>query len=242
MIHYIYKITNTINNKVYVGIHSTNNINDGYMGSGVALKSAFKKYGLSNFTKEVIQTANTREEVSNLETQIVTEEFCKLTTNYNLKTGGDECCAHHESTRKKMSIAQTGRKRTPERIEQMRQHMLKNNPMQNEESRNKVRQSKLGKPRSQELKDKVSATLKGKQPAFLNPRVKANQELINRWRLLDQIYDLKQSGMNNADIARSFNGVFKHTTAIRAMLEYISKNGDPRKDHQWLQFMNDTHQ
>jgi hypothetical protein len=42
-IHYLYKITCIINEKYYLGIHSTNNINDGYMGSGKRIKYSIKK-------------------------------------------------------------------------------------------------------------------------------------------------------------------------------------------------------
>lgn len=46
MKHYIYKITNILNGKYYVGKHSSNCIQkDGYMGSGKHLKNAIKKYG-----------------------------------------------------------------------------------------------------------------------------------------------------------------------------------------------------
>jgi len=44
MIHYNYITTNKINGKQYVGAHSTNNINDGYLGGGKAIKLAKKKY------------------------------------------------------------------------------------------------------------------------------------------------------------------------------------------------------
>lgn len=43
MKHVIYKITNTLNNKIYIGAHSTEDINDSYMGSGIAIKKAQKK-------------------------------------------------------------------------------------------------------------------------------------------------------------------------------------------------------
>ena len=43
MRHLIYKITNKLNGKYYIGRHSTNNINDGYMGSGIGIKKCYKK-------------------------------------------------------------------------------------------------------------------------------------------------------------------------------------------------------
>jgi len=85
---YLYKITNKINNKFYYGIHCTNNLNDGYMGSGKLLHKAYDKYGIENFNKEIIQFCNSLEEVSNLEKQIVNEDLLNNPLCYNVIKGG----------------------------------------------------------------------------------------------------------------------------------------------------------
>ena len=85
---YLYKITNNINHKFYYGIHCTNNLNDNYMGSGKLLHKAYDKYGIENFTKEIIHFCNSLEEVSNLEKQIVNEELLNNPLCYNIIKGG----------------------------------------------------------------------------------------------------------------------------------------------------------
>ena len=87
--HYIiYRTTNLINNKYYVGCHQTANINDGYLGSGKHLKHAIKKYGHENFKVEILHFANSKIEMFDLERQIVTENLINDPLSYNLKIGG----------------------------------------------------------------------------------------------------------------------------------------------------------
>ena len=88
-IHYlIYKITNNINGKYYIGCHKTSNINDNYMGSGKAIKNAIKKYGLENFKKEILFECSSVKEMFNKEREIVTENVVNDRSSYNLKLGG----------------------------------------------------------------------------------------------------------------------------------------------------------
>lgn len=86
--HYLYKITNLVNNKYYYGIHSTDKLNDNYMGSGKLLHKAYIKYGEENFKKEIILFANNRKELSKLERQIVNEKLVKDQMCYNMVLGG----------------------------------------------------------------------------------------------------------------------------------------------------------
>lgn len=86
--HVVYKTTNIVNNKIYVGLHSTNNINDNYIGSGYVLKEAIKKYGKSKFRKEILYVFNSRDEARKMEASIVDKDFCKRKDTYNLTEGG----------------------------------------------------------------------------------------------------------------------------------------------------------
>lgn len=84
----IYKITNLINNKIYIGQHVTYNINDDYMGSGIYLKHAIEKHGIENFKKEILFECNNQEELDKKEAELVNEEFVKRKDTYNLNLGG----------------------------------------------------------------------------------------------------------------------------------------------------------
>lgn len=87
--HYtIYKVTNKINSKIYIGKHQTQDLNDGYMGSGINIRRAIKKYGIENFTKEILHVFNSESDMNAKEAELVTEEFVKENTNYNLCPGG----------------------------------------------------------------------------------------------------------------------------------------------------------
>ena len=61
----VYKITNQINGKFYIGVHATSDVNDGYMGSGKYLKRAQNKHGIENFTKEILLLAYFKEKNMN---------------------------------------------------------------------------------------------------------------------------------------------------------------------------------
>jgi dissimilatory sulfite reductase (desulfoviridin) alpha/beta subunit len=67
MFYTIYKITNIINGKIYIGKHQTKDLNDNYMGSGKHLRHSIAKYGIENFTKEIIDSANSLDELNEKE-------------------------------------------------------------------------------------------------------------------------------------------------------------------------------
>ena len=88
MNYYLYKITNTVNDKIYLGVHQTENIDDGYMGSGHALVKAQDKYGLKNFNKEILEFFSSRQEMLDREKELVDKDFVLREDTYNLTEGG----------------------------------------------------------------------------------------------------------------------------------------------------------
>lgn len=88
MYYYIYQITNLVNNKIYVGVHQTTNLEDGYMGSGKVIRSAINKHGIENFKKDILEFFDTSEAMYAREKEIVTEEFLLREDTYNLRRGG----------------------------------------------------------------------------------------------------------------------------------------------------------
>ena len=88
--HYIYLITNIITNKKYIGVHSTNNLNDGYMGSSKSLKKDIKLLGKQNFVKEILETFPSRELAEGREKQLVTKKEVLSDDYYNNTVGRSE--------------------------------------------------------------------------------------------------------------------------------------------------------
>lgn len=88
MFYYLYEIRNKINGKIYVGVHKTKNINDGYMGSGKIIKAAIQKHGIENFKKVILETFENAEAMYTKEKEIVNEEFLAREDVYNLRCGG----------------------------------------------------------------------------------------------------------------------------------------------------------
>lgn len=84
----IYKITNLINGKIYIGKHKTDDLLDDYMGSGKLLIRSQKKYGIENFRKEILFVFLSEKEMNDKEKELVTEEFCAKEDTYNLCIGG----------------------------------------------------------------------------------------------------------------------------------------------------------
>lgn len=86
-IHYVYKITNLKNNKIYIGVRTHPNPDeDEYRGSGTVIQKVIEIEGINNFKKEIIHRFNTREEAEQKEKEYLTEEFCNNPNTYNIQS------------------------------------------------------------------------------------------------------------------------------------------------------------
>lgn len=142
----IYQTTNLINGKFYVGKHKTKDLEDTYIGSGVALKKAIKKYGRENFKKEILFIFETENEMNLKEKEIVDESFLNDKMTYNMGLGGEggshfKGKFHSKEMKDALSKKMTGRKLT-------------------EEQRNKVSESNRRRTLSDETKKKLSEIAK----------------------------------------------------------------------------------
>jgi hypothetical protein len=86
--NYLYKIKNKLNGKIYIGIHSTDDLNDGYMGSGTLILKSIEKYGKHNFIKTILEYCDNRDLLVELERKVVNKEFVDRRDTYNLSLGG----------------------------------------------------------------------------------------------------------------------------------------------------------
>lgn len=190
---YIYKITCTagsFKDKFYYGQHTTENLNDGYKGSGRKINDYYKKYP-NDYIKEIIAFYNTDEELNKAEYDII-KPYLNNNMCLNLKDGGGNCgrlssetikkmsqslkgkfegsknpnygkkCS--EETRKKISESCKGKCKGIKRTEETRKKISESRKGKqcSEETKKKLRLVNLGKHHSEETKKKLSQSHKGK--------------------------------------------------------------------------------
>ena len=173
----IYKTTNKVNNKIYIGVHSTPDLNDGYLGSGKHLKLAINKYGSDSFTREILHIFETPEEAYRKESEIVNESFVNRKDTYNLKPGGfggsEKGRTVSDKTRKLLSDAATGKK-LPPRSDDHRNKIGDGNRGKtvSEAARKKIGAARKGRTHSEEAKRKMSEAAKKRQCKPLSDETK----------------------------------------------------------------------
>jgi hypothetical protein len=104
-IHYLYKTTCLITNRYYIGMHSTSNLEDGYMGSGLRLRRSIRKYGVENHTKEILEFFENRVLLIEAEKKAITPEMLTDKNCINLMSGGEGGFISEEQQKHRSSCA-----------------------------------------------------------------------------------------------------------------------------------------
>ena len=159
IIYYVYLITNKLNEKTYVGKRKIRSKyvtpeTDKYMGSGIALKCAEEKYGLENFSKDILAICHLHKICKILEKSYIELYRSIGKAEYNIADGGEG--GHgptSEETKIKLRLANLGKKCSLE-------------------TRRKL--SEFHKHRSKEINDKISKALRGKKYGSRNDVWKSN--------------------------------------------------------------------
>jgi hypothetical protein len=245
----IYSITNILNGKIYVGFHATNDLNDNYMGSEIAINEAYKKYGIDKFKKDILEYCN-RNNWGEREKYWIR----KLNTygkGYNLTLGGEGTLGvrlSHESRRKisdskigkpswnknkagiysektikkwsekrknifpseehktKISISNTGKKKTEREKSEISRRMKLDNPGKGIEVRKKVSDSMKGKftgknnpmsgisrsKRNLGSYEKKGISLKGDRWEYMRKKIKCIDLLSREEFIFDGVKDMEE--------------------------------------------------
>lgn len=182
----IYKITNLINGKTYIGQHKYKKLDDSYMGSGKHLKSAKAKYGIENFKKEILVFGIVRKDFVDL----LEKEYIKFyrsigKAEYNIADGGtggsmpginkgkvpwNKGIPMSNEQKMKLSKANKGRKLSEEQKRKMSEADKGRTPWNkgkkckslSEETKRKISESEKGRKFSEEQKRKISEANTGK--------------------------------------------------------------------------------
>lgn len=156
-IYSLYITTNSVNNKIYYGVHKETKwpIIDDYLGSGTVIKQAIKKHGKCNFKRKILCISDDPKYVLALESKLVTDKFIIEGDNYNIRRGGGgRPKAHSKESISNMSKSQSGRRMSTK-------------------TRNKISKALKGRKLTQEMLDQRREKMKWR---VLSPEARAEVE------------------------------------------------------------------
>lgn len=203
--HYLYKITNQLNEKVYIG-QTIDDKNRWHAHKSFAKQAlpvqyihrAMAKYSSENFEFEVIATCRTQEDADETEKMLIIQyDSQNKESGYNISHGGDQVWNrglpreqqpmygkhHSEESRKKISASNMG-KDMPHKTEEQKKYMsnIMKGRILTDEWKNKIGQARKGIKHSEESRKKMSVSQKGNQAGEKHPGAKLTAEIVKSIR------------------------------------------------------------
>lgn len=146
MFHFCYKTTNSVDGKFYLGKHSSESLDDDYLGSGIHLQRAIKKHGKENFKREILCFFDSSEDAYEFEEVLVCGRMVANPKCYNMKEGGEGGMKGMRLTEEhKAKIREANLGREISDLCKERSSAANKGSKRTEETRNKMRDAKLGK-------------------------------------------------------------------------------------------------
>jgi group I intron endonuclease len=237
----LYKTTNLINGKIYVGVHKLADTSKSrnYIGSGLSLKSAIEKYGKKNFTRATLAEFNSIENAYIAEAELVTQEFVDRSDTYNISLGGRGGGIQTPEMRAKNSASKKGRKYSEEHRKKMSDYQKS----RSKEDRAKVGATQKGKIISLETRAKIGAASRGRKHTpeskakmsiaqlgnkkglgkTHTPEARAKISAANKGKIVSVETRKKLIGENNPmSVAVVINGIYYSTRKFAAEAENVS--------------------
>ena len=199
MYGYIYKTTNLINGKIYIGQHKSEEYDSSYYGSGKILKSAINKYGIENFSNTVLCYCESKKELDKLERQLI-KQYNSRNPNigYNISFGGEggdlvtclpysdyeKFCNHISELNKSGVVGMKGKKLS-------------------DEHKRKIGEGNRGKVHSKEWVDKQRDKVKGK--TAWNKGLTIDDERVRKYARKKGVF--KHSDETKLKISNSKKGI-----------------------------------
>jgi hypothetical protein len=184
--YYVYKTTCIITAKFYIGVHSTDELDDGYKGSGKILLRSIKKYGSDNHKTRILEFLSSKQEMYHREAQIVNEELLQNSMCMNLTLGGygGNKIVWNDENRKLQALRFKNNIRTPEHNKKIAESN-KNNLLSSEKRRQHMTKMNIARKLTDEQKDKINEENKRLLIDKCNTRERFLLELKNRNIILE---------------------------------------------------------
>ena len=221
--HFIYKTTNLVNGKIYIGQHKTTYKVNTYLGSGTLFKRAIKKYGRDSFKREIIEYC-TEDFVDEREKYWINYYDSKNNSiGYNLVDGGGGTGGLPLTEYQKEALikANTGRKMSEEL--KLKLISIHKNRVHTEEERKKQSEARIGKKHSEETKEKIRIKNSGKtHPQFGKHQSEEHKNNIRLGNLGKKQTEESKQKMKNVYKFISPEGI--ETTIIGRDYEFMKKH------------------